>query len=267
MSDRTPNDAYLKSRRALVVASGLLALSLLSGITQNDTDRSLTIFSFKLNSPENIPLIFLIVTLYLIWQFWSAWLVQSDDVRRSRINRLDVFLSFLISIGAIGIWCWPYLLRLIDSLSGERLGTIATSAVAVATGIGISIFASYLLLKASTRAKEVMLVRGLMTRAFRKNELIDVTMKLLVSKEWLLVFNPKNKRSKRISFLEDGAIGAGRNHNEHYWRVVNGRLEILNSERSVFSHFTFNEALDRFEHTNDGDTLSIRDQVIVPAPA
>ena len=269
MGDRTPNDAYFKSRRALVVSSGLLALSLLSGITPDHTDGSLTFFSLRLNSPENIPLIFLVITVYLIWQLWSAWLVQADEVRRSPVNRLDVFLSFLIAFCAIGIWIWPYLLQAIDFVSGDRWGRIATTTVAVLLGAIVSNISSYLLLKASTRAREMMLAKKIASRTSREREQEqkNFTDGFLTGKDWLLIFNPKNNKSKRISFLPDRTIGSGNNHNEHSWRISDGLLEILNNEGRVFSRFKFNDSLSVFQHTNDADTLSIREQVILPAPA
>ncbi len=247
-----------------MVSSGLLALSLLSGITPSDTDGSLTFFSLRLNSPENIPVIFLIITIYLVWQLWSAWLVQADSVRRSQINRIDVFLSFLISISAIGIWCWPYFLRAIGIVSQGDWSFIFTVAGVIAAGL-----ASYSLLYVSTRAREQMLIRKVVAQIASKTRkgASSITIDDLVGKEWLLIFNPINRRSKRITFLSDGEIGSGRNQNESYWRLVNGRLEILNQQRNVFSRFEFNESLGGFEHTNESDTLSIKGQTILPAPA
>lgn len=265
MSDRTPNEAYLKSRRALVVTSGLLALSLLSGITPSDTDGSLTFFSLRLKSPENIPHIFLIITIYLVWQLWSAWLVQADSVRRSTINKIDVFLSFLISICAIGIWCWPYLLRIGAAISGEHAGAARWSA---AIGGLIAAILSYALLKASTATRREMAIKSLIKHISTKSGLADgIGSDDLVDKEWILIFNPIHGRSKRITFLVNGEIGAGKNQNESYWRIVNGRLEILNSQKKVFSRFAFDNVQGRFNHTDEEDTLSIRGQVIVPAPA
>lgn len=98
LSVKTPNDAYLKSRRALVVASGLLALSVLAGIVPAETDGSLTVFSLRLESPEKIPTIFFVISLYTLWQFWSSWLVQGEEVRTATINRVDVVFSFVIAL-------------------------------------------------------------------------------------------------------------------------------------------------------------------------
>lgn len=267
MSERTPNEAYFRSRRALVVSSGLLALSILSGIVPNDTDGSLTFFSVTLRSPENIPLIFLIITIYLVWQLWSAWLVQTDPVRRSKINRVDVFLSFLISIGAIAIWCWPFLLKAVDILSGDRWSSISTTFAAGVVGAALSNAISYCLLRASTWARASMIAQKIAGMTLRDVDRSAITSELLTANKWILIFDPESGRSKKISFMPDGAIGAGRNKNEDSWKIVDGDLEITNNKREVFSRFRYDNRLDALVHTDDPDTLSIRGQVIALAPA
>ena len=87
---------------------------------------------------------------------------------------------------------------------------------------------------------------------------------ILVRQGWSLLFNPETRRSKTITFLEDGNIGEGVNNNETTWRVRDGTLEILNRDGKVFSRFRYNDDQKRFEHTNDDDTLSMRHQVITP---
>lgn len=86
MSLRTPNEAYFKGRRALVVVSGLLALSVFSGIVPDSTDGSVTVFSLKLKSPDSIPFVFFVVSFYSLWQLWAAWLIQSDEVRKTGVR-------------------------------------------------------------------------------------------------------------------------------------------------------------------------------------
>jgi len=76
---RTPNEAYLKSRRALVVASGLLLIAVFVGIAPEASDGTVNVFSIKIKTPESIPTVFFIVLLYAIWQFWSSWFVQTDE--------------------------------------------------------------------------------------------------------------------------------------------------------------------------------------------
>jgi hypothetical protein len=87
---------------------------------------------------------------------------------------------------------------------------------------------------------------------------------LITSRPYRLFFNPKTQRSKRMVFKPEGLIVEGNNKNEHSWRIVNGKLELLQLEGQVHSRFMYNIERDVFEHTNDTDTLSIRCQFMVP---
>ena len=89
---------------------------------------------------------------------------------------------------------------------------------------------------------------------------IDLTS-LLVSHRWELIFRPPNQ-SKPISFLSDGSVGEGQNQNEHTWRIQNNKLELIQEDGHVHSRFNFVKETQRFIHTNDPDTRSIRDQII-----
>ncbi len=77
-----------------------------------------------------------------------------------------------------------------------------------------------------------------------------------------LFFTPPN-RSKRMRFEPEGRIVEGNNRNEHSWRVIGGKLELLQLDGRVHSRFVFDAGSQTFRHTNDSDTLSIRDQFIV----
>lgn len=87
---------------------------------------------------------------------------------------------------------------------------------------------------------------------------------LLSSRPYRLIFDPDKDWSKRIVFNSDGLIVEGNNRNEHSWRIKNELLELVQLDERVHSRFSYNEAKDIFEHTNDSDILSIRDQLIVP---
>ncbi len=84
---------------------------------------------------------------------------------------------------------------------------------------------------------------------------------LLTGNEWRLIFNPPD-RSKPIKFEPNGQISAGQNHQENWWRIIDGKLEIMAANGRVFSRFSYDEQLCRFDHTNDRDTSSIRGQFI-----
>ncbi len=83
---------------------------------------------------------------------------------------------------------------------------------------------------------------------------------LLIGTNWLLFFNPnkKPKASKIMHFGENGAISDGQNDNESSWRIHSGFLELLDSDKKVHSRFLYNPDKNRFDHTNDPDTGSIR---------
>ena len=85
---------------------------------------------------------------------------------------------------------------------------------------------------------------------------------ILTSQPFRLFFNPPS-RSKRMRFEPKGRIVEGNNRNEHSWRVVRGQLELLQLDGEVHSRFKFDRETQTFNHTNDPDTKSIRDQFIV----
>jgi hypothetical protein len=248
----------------LVVASGLLALSVLAGIVPAETDGSLTVFSLRLESPEKIPTIFFVISIYALWQFWSSWLVQGEEVRVATINRVDVVFSFVIALTGWAVFLWP----LIHSFLG-RISVVAVSGTTIAVLLGAGIAYASFLLEISSRLVKRKIVRSEMrtrlnqVRADHDDQLFDA----LVKGSWELVYNPDTKKAKGISFQRGGTIGRGKNNNEYLWRVKNGNLEIINSDGMIFSRFKYIPSSQQFEHTNDEDTLSIRSQVIRPGGA
>lgn len=86
---------------------------------------------------------------------------------------------------------------------------------------------------------------------------------LLVGRPFRLVFNPP-KYSKRIVFAPNGMIVEGNNQNEHSWRLAAGKLELLQLNGLVHSRFSYYPTEGMFRHTNDTDTLSLRNQYITP---
>jgi hypothetical protein len=76
-----------------------------------------------------------------------------------------------------------------------------------------------------------------------------------------LYFQPPDK-SKLIKFEPGGGITDGRNQNEDTWRLNGDKLEILNSQKQVFSRFRYDRRSRTFMHTGDTDTLSEKNQFI-----
>ena len=93
----------------------------------------------------------------------------------------------------------------------------------------------------------------------------DATLEdIILSRSFRLFYNPAGKRSKRMVFKTGGLIVEGNNQNEHSWRVVDNKLELMNLDGKAFSRFYYDKKDKLFRHTNDDDTLSIRGQYIVP---
>jgi len=84
----------------------------------------------------------------------------------------------------------------------------------------------------------------------------------LMSNRFKFVFNPLTGASKILSFSPNGTIGDGRNNNEARWRIVDGRLEILDGNGELYSRFILLKDDRSFHHTNDSDTRSIKGQFL-----
>ena len=83
----------------------------------------------------------------------------------------------------------------------------------------------------------------------------------LIGTKYRLFFNPKVpglSKTKIMRFGENGTILEGQNNNESSWRIRSGFLELLDSDAHVHSRFYYNPDNNRFSHTNDPDTGSIR---------
>jgi hypothetical protein len=86
-------------------------------------------------------------------------------------------------------------------------------------------------------------------------------VELLISRKWILVHGPPDGK-KAITFLRNGKVHEGQNQNEHSWNKKDGKLELVQEDGRVHSRFTFDKKTARFNHTNEPDTLSNRNQFI-----
>lgn len=86
----------------------------------------------------------------------------------------------------------------------------------------------------------------------------------LVGRRFNFVFNPVSGKSKILTFDSNGLIGEGRNGNESSWQIADGRLEIYNSDRMIYSRFIYSDGDQIFRHTNDPDLPSIKGQFFRP---
>lgn len=245
----TPNDAYFKSRRFLVVVSGVLLLCVFVGILPDSSDASLTLWSMKLQSADSLPRVVFVILLYGAWQYWSSWFIQTEEVRKFFINRVDVLLTLGIALLSAIVFVWPFVQKYF-SFDSQFLSNVAAAIGGLLLGAGF------------------LYTNTVLRRRFKreqKHEAADMASRL-IGQQWTLHFNPSAQSGKKaISFAPDGTIAIGRNDNENRWRVEEGTLELLNAAGQVFSRFRYDPSKNMFTHTNDPDTLSIRDQTILPA--
>lgn len=78
------------------------------------------------------------------------------------------------------------------------------------------------------------------------------------------IFDPESKLAKEVTFLRDGRIGEGRNHNEHTWRIRKGALEILASDGKIYSRFRHDRGHGVLMNTNDPELRSNPGQYLQP---
>ncbi len=110
--------------------------------------------------------------------------------------------------------------------------------------------------------REIQLVRT------QRSGLAEEDLKqLLLTTKFRLFFNPQVpglSKTKIVRFGEDGKVIEGRNRNEDSWRINKDHLEFLNAKGQVYIRFYYSPGDGRFYHTNDPDTLSLRDQYMTP---
>lgn len=73
-----------------------------------------------------------------------------------------------------------------------------------------------------------------------------------------------NSKTKLLHFQPDGTI-ENPNHNEHFWKVRFGTLEIYTSGHVIYSKFRWDPKQGRLVHTNDPRLPSVMGQYIIPS--
>lgn len=246
ISVREPSDLYKKSKRYIVANAGILLLITFVGI-----ERGTAVLGVKIRQPEFLGVIFSVVVFYYFVQLNLFWAAQAEIVRQRIQYRLDYVFSLAIAVAAVCLfvvfdpltYCWPLWLR----------GTVCVAVLIAAIG------------SQPASRKFLTSIRKKETKART-----DISL-VLQENQWVLIYNParydpkiaSTSGSKPISFAADGSIGVGNNSNESRWRIQDRVLEILNSDSKVFSRFSYDEPAQTFRHTNDPDTLSLRDQIII----
>jgi hypothetical protein len=97
-----PTDQYLKSRRNLVLFSGLLALSATVGL-DFAAKESGSLLPVTLRDANFLDEIFAILVLYFAFQASLFWYAQTSAVQRLPQYKIDFWSSIVLSSCAFGI--------------------------------------------------------------------------------------------------------------------------------------------------------------------
>ncbi len=141
---------------------------------------------------------------------------------------------------------------------------LATLAVTLLVGIICLYFAKEQRKINRTKASDVLSQMDLIERRYQDESNDSTLEEIILSQPFRLTFNPETKKSKKLAFGPAGLIVEGNNQNEHSWRVIDDKLELMNLQGKVFSRFYYDKKEEMFKHTNEEDTLSIRGQYMVP---
>lgn len=235
-----PTDLYNKSKRNLTVFAAILALVLFGGIEATSVSQ---FFGFTIR-PEILPTVLFFVVVYLLYQYFLARVFQSDEIR----NR--TWIDFIITAGFACIVLVGYFsFYVIYQILGLQLWT----------AMAVPLVASALMFV-------YVLVRGSDWIKWRREAigLREATIEKRVKEPgWLLNFNPKFPDAiKPISFNDDGSVGEGRNSNEHMWRLVGNKLEIINADGLRQNSFLYDPETDQFKSVDRAAKFGIEGQYI-----
>lgn len=86
----------------------------------------------------------------------------------------------------------------------------------------------------------------------------------LLSSDFILTFNPKNGMNKRITFIDGGEVGLGRNQNEYRWRIKDAALEFLDKAGELFSRFRYDSQTGGFAMESFEGQSAIHGQKLMP---
>jgi hypothetical protein len=238
-----PTQLYNHSKRNLLVFAVILALVLFRGI---EATNSAQLFGFKVR-PEVLPTALFFVVGYLVYQFFLARTFQADELR----NRTWLWLDFAITTGFASVVLLGYLILY---LFYQVLG------------FGLSAGLVILPIVVSAVAVVFVLSRSAEWVKWRR-EAIDLRAATIEPRlkepGWILNYNPKIQGgTKQISFNDDGSIGEGKNPNEHSWRLVGNKLEILNADGERQNLFQYDPSTDQFKSLGRAKAFNIEGQYI-----
>jgi hypothetical protein len=206
------------------------------------------VLPFQIKDTSKILHIIFAITLYSYYQYFLSWLYQSDEVQNKIKHEFIVVTA--ASFLAVSIYGWivlgPLLRQIKITSSPEILSAIAT-VIATIT----SAFAVRSIGELKRRALQVFKIRQ------------ETIIARILTSGWTLIFNPKTRAQKVISFLPDGTIGEGRNLNEARWKISSDdELIISRSDGQLQNRFKYDRRTDQFKSIDDLHALGISGQII-----
>lgn len=234
-----PSELYNRSKRTLVVFAAILALVLIGGVKPEDQGQ---ILGFRISAPHLIPVAFVIIVAYSLYQYILAWRMQPDAVQ-SKIKHdfwLTTTIGLIIPMSYFAIVAAP----LLEETGLTNLLVWAASALLASAAIAFALFSREDRFK---WRKEAFSLRR------------QTIAERLKQPGWILVFNKKHPNgSKQIEFLEGGKVGVGRNINEYEWILDGESLIIYREDGSIQNKFIYDEATNQFVSTDDVEAAATR---------
>lgn len=246
-------DTYLKAKRYLTFFSAIQLLGCFVGLRAASESAFLGV---TVAQPQYLTTITFVVVLYYLFQLRLFWEAQTEPIRQRPQHALDYQASIIIAV--ISLVAVPT--TMLMQLTGIHVLPAATPPH---WGQVIALYAALL----AALLAGAPLIESVGKQRLKLIEEQNAALVALTNNTWRFVFSPityKNTRgkegSKKMRFLPGGEIVEGQNDNEYKWRASGPFVELLNNEGRVYSRFTYDQTKDRFVHTNDEDTLSVRGQ-------
>ncbi|WP_417685295.1 hypothetical protein [Roseibium sp.] len=260
---RSPTDVYLKVKRWSAIFWIVCFVYLLGGVDQTSI-KDFKFLGLKISDDNLVPFLVFFVSIYMLYNLIFCWGVQNSVVKNDPFIKADFTAHYVVSLGVVVLCAF----KLISSTTNlvDDLTRFISKLIDISDGfISASVIAQliYLALALSTLLFSVAGVRKIfLLRVQLRNSEERILFDELVSGSWRFYFSPQRTKeaSKIVKFSPDGTFAKGGNDNETTWSIQNGILEIMNREGKVFSRFKRDG--EAFTHTNDEDTLSLRDQFI-----
>lgn len=244
-----PEERYLKSRKVLLVSSGLLLLSVVVGISQKELTSG-GLLPFHLDKPGYIPHALAILVLYGIYNStvcWAQFTSENDQI--SRIRSRDFVVIISIALVALATFLTTALAEHLGSI-WEAIKRFDNFALMTTVTIAVAMFGLIIFEYAKRLSRDLS--------SEKRNTKTKLAI-LLKELEWTLDFNPNAAGArKRISFNDDGTIGDGANENECSWAIVDNFLEIYKIDGTLQNRFTVEAGGSVWRSTNDPEADAVR---------